>query len=285
MLQLAGLMAKIANIDPLYGLGLVAIGSSPGGGGSNFCAALLDGDLELSITMTTFSTIGALFMTPFWFWVFGRLFLVNGTQITIPVVKVIIFLAAITIPSGIGMILRYRKPKIADILTNLLKPILIVIIIIIVVLSIYTHYDILKTLDWRVPVVALMFSYIGYSIGAVASIAAGLKYRQVVTVSLETGVQNMSVGLVMLSFALPPYEAEKAGTAVLCFACTSMPLAMIAVFWRIITHKETRENFLLQSRLYNLIALCKKKEEEEDGTITRTVTEQDCKLEPLVEKV
>ena len=42
------------------GLGLLAIGAAPGGGGSNVFAYLLDGDLELSITMSFISTIASL---------------------------------------------------------------------------------------------------------------------------------------------------------------------------------------------------------------------------------
>ena len=46
--------------DCVSGLGMLAIGCSPGGGGSNVFAYLLNADLELSITLTFISTILAL---------------------------------------------------------------------------------------------------------------------------------------------------------------------------------------------------------------------------------
>ena len=50
-------MAMLLNLDDEYAFGLLAMSCSPGGGGSNVYAHLLRGDLDLSITMTFFSTL------------------------------------------------------------------------------------------------------------------------------------------------------------------------------------------------------------------------------------
>ena len=47
-------------LDDVYAFGLLAMSCSPGGGGSNTWAYLLGGDLDLSITMTFFSTLFSL---------------------------------------------------------------------------------------------------------------------------------------------------------------------------------------------------------------------------------
>ena len=54
-----------------YRLGLFVLGCSPGGNGSNFWTLLLNGDINLSITMTFVSTIAALGMMPFWIYTLG----------------------------------------------------------------------------------------------------------------------------------------------------------------------------------------------------------------------
>ena len=43
-----------------WALGLFAMGCSPGGGGSNIYSKLLNGNMSLSVTMTTLSTIACL---------------------------------------------------------------------------------------------------------------------------------------------------------------------------------------------------------------------------------
>ena len=55
--QLGFGIAKALRLDTNYGFGLLALASSPGGGGSNVFTNLLEGDLDLSITMTALSTL------------------------------------------------------------------------------------------------------------------------------------------------------------------------------------------------------------------------------------
>jgi sodium/bile acid cotransporter 3/5 len=53
-------VAKLMIDDPLMGFGLLVIGVCPGGIASNFWTLLLDGDVNLSITMTFVSSIAAM---------------------------------------------------------------------------------------------------------------------------------------------------------------------------------------------------------------------------------
>ena len=53
-------MAWLLIQDNLQCFGLLVMGVCPGGIGSNFWTLLLDGDVNLSITMTFISTIAAL---------------------------------------------------------------------------------------------------------------------------------------------------------------------------------------------------------------------------------
>ena len=46
--------------DALFRLGVFVMGCCPGGNASNFWCKLLGGDLNLSVTMTTISTVSAL---------------------------------------------------------------------------------------------------------------------------------------------------------------------------------------------------------------------------------
>jgi len=61
LLQIAFTVAKAIPLDmPVIALGIFVAGCCPGGGGSNMYSYLLNGDLDLSITMTALSTIFAL---------------------------------------------------------------------------------------------------------------------------------------------------------------------------------------------------------------------------------
>lgn len=53
-------LAKLTPINPAFGFGLFISGCCPGGGASNVWTRLLGGDLDLSLTMTLFSSLAAL---------------------------------------------------------------------------------------------------------------------------------------------------------------------------------------------------------------------------------
>src|SRR5699024_3755994 len=61
---LAVALVKIFNIDPLLALGVVLVGSCPGGTSSNVITYLSRGDVALSVTITSITTLFAQLMTP-----------------------------------------------------------------------------------------------------------------------------------------------------------------------------------------------------------------------------
>ena len=57
----------------LFRLGLFVLGCCPGGTGSNFWTLLLNGDINMSITMTFLSSILALVFMPIWIFLLGMI--------------------------------------------------------------------------------------------------------------------------------------------------------------------------------------------------------------------
>ena len=55
-------------------LGLILVGSAPGGNLSNFWTSMLGGDVNLSVTMTMISSIASFGMTSLWVWLLGTQF-------------------------------------------------------------------------------------------------------------------------------------------------------------------------------------------------------------------
>lgn len=53
-------------------LGMFFTGVSPAGGASNIWTAILDGNIDLSILMTTISTLAAFGMMPLWLFTLGQ---------------------------------------------------------------------------------------------------------------------------------------------------------------------------------------------------------------------
>ena len=60
--QLGFALGQMFSLENALAFGLLTMACSPGGGSSNVWVNLLNGDLDLSLTMTTISTFGALGM-------------------------------------------------------------------------------------------------------------------------------------------------------------------------------------------------------------------------------
>jgi BASS family bile acid:Na+ symporter len=103
---LAVLIGKVMNLNPSLAAGLVLVACINGAQASNLCTYIGQGDLALSVLMTTMTTIGAIVMTP----LMGKLLLgqvvpVNPVAISKSTVQVVLG------PILVGMTINKRFPK------------------------------------------------------------------------------------------------------------------------------------------------------------------------------
>ena len=85
-------------------LGLLLLGCCPGGVGSNFWTAMLGGDINLSVTMTFFSSLAAFAMTSFWIYVLGSPLV--SEDVPIPFLQLAIALVSFSVPVVLGVLAR-----------------------------------------------------------------------------------------------------------------------------------------------------------------------------------
>ena len=110
ILQLSYGVGYLMFDNPLFRLGLFVLGCCPGGTGSNFWCLLLNGDINLSITMTFISTVAALGMMPFWLLILGTT-ISDDTDLKIPYIQLISTLLTLIVPISLGMWIRHRYVK------------------------------------------------------------------------------------------------------------------------------------------------------------------------------
>ena len=85
-------------------LGLLLLGCCPGGVGSNFWTAMLGGDINLSVTMTFFSSVAAFAMTSLWIFVLGSPLV--SEDVPIPFLQLAIALVSFAVPVVLGVLAR-----------------------------------------------------------------------------------------------------------------------------------------------------------------------------------
>ena len=188
--------------DRLFRLGLFVLGCSPGGNGSNFWTLLLNGDINLSITMTFVSTIAALGMMPLWMFVLGST--LNEGDLIIPYGQLFISLIALIGPISLGMWIRFRFEKGAKIMKAVIVPFTLLTVLFIFTVGIYINLFIFMLITWKTVIAGFLVAFCGYAFGAIFAWICRLKVAQITAVSIETAFQNGGIAFVLLKLSLPP---------------------------------------------------------------------------------
>lgn len=186
-------------------LGMILVASCPGGNISNFMSSLSKANVELSVSLTAVSTALAILMTPFNFWVYGNLYLhfanvaSDVPQLIIPlwdVFKTIFILLGI--PLTLGVMTAHFLPKVAEKLKKPLQWFSIIFFVAMVVLSFMGNIKAFLQCIQYIFLVVLIHNLLALSIGFGIGSFFKVPKRDRRTLTIETGIQNSGLGLVLL---------------------------------------------------------------------------------------
>ncbi|CAB3381464.1 Hypothetical predicted protein [Cloeon dipterum] len=227
-----GLARLLFPDQPALQLGLFFIGSSPGGAASNIWTLVLEGNLDLSVTMTAVSTFVSFVTIPIWVFSLGGV-IFEEANIGVPYVKIAVIAITLFVPLVIGVLFQIFLPKVSNFLGKILKPFAVIMLPIIIV-GTFTNLYLFKFLTWQLGVAAILDPLLGYLFGAIVSKLFGLDTRDTIAISIETGIQNTAIAVLLLKFALETPESDiSAICPVAVFLMTQIPLSILLIFFKI----------------------------------------------------
>ncbi|XP_048504994.1 ileal sodium/bile acid cotransporter-like [Athalia rosae] len=188
-------------------IGMFFSGVSPSGGASNIWTALLDGNLNLSVTMTTISTLAAFAMMPLWIFTLGRSIFHKG-DLVVPYSKIAMFAVSLIVPLAIGYIIQKKLPRVCRLLVRILKPFSSLLILFIIVFAIVTNLYLFQLFSWRIIVAGIGLPWLGYLFGMIVAWVLKQPRPDITAISIETGVQNTGISIFLLRFSLPQPAAD-----------------------------------------------------------------------------
>ena len=200
-------LVKVFHLEPALALGILLVGSCPGGVSSNIMSFLCKGDVAFSVGMTCASTLLAPVMTPL------LLQLTAGEIIEIDAVGMFLNILLVTIlPVGLGCLLNYRyahHPSFPT-LQGLMPGCSVICLACIVGGVVSTVHDDLLARGlalflWTFAVV-ICHNGLGYLLGWNAGRLAGFSVAKKRTLSIEVGMQNAGLATVLAGtfFAAQP---------------------------------------------------------------------------------
>ena len=180
---------------PFIFAGMILITVSPGGVTSNLMTYYAKGDLALSISLTSFSTVLSLFFTPFLL----ALYCANIEDVNVPVgliVQTIIIL--VIIPLTIGMTVRSFWMEFAKRATPFFSLLGILALLFLILAGVLGNLEVFTDTErygLKFYSMVFMLTLLGMIVGAVISKLFGVDNFQTRAVSLETGLRNASLAM------------------------------------------------------------------------------------------
>ncbi|XP_046946574.1 sodium-dependent organic anion transporter [Lynx rufus] len=195
----AYLLAISFSLKPAQAVAVLVMGCCPGGTISNIFTFWVDGDMDLSITMTTCSTVAALGMMPLCLYLYTLSWNLEQ-NLTIPYQNIGITLVCLTIPVAFGVYVNYRWPKQSKIILKIGAIVGGVLLLVVAVAGV-----VLAKGSWNSDITLLTISFIfpliGHVTGFLLALLTHQSWQRCRTISLETGAQNIQMCVTMLQLS------------------------------------------------------------------------------------
>ncbi len=201
---IAFVLIKTFRLPPELAVGVMLVGTCPGGTSSNVMTYMSKGDVALSVGMTIVSTIFAPILTPLLtkFYI-GQVVDVKVMAMFLSIVKVVL------IPIVAGLIINHFFSKVTEALVKVLPAVstLAIVAIVAAVVS-ASSAKLLNALNTSLMIVfvVMLHNLLGYATGYGVGKLLRLKQTKCRALSIEVGMQNsgLATGLAAAHFAQYP---------------------------------------------------------------------------------
>ena len=179
------LLVFVFGATPLIAAGVVLVGSCPGGTASNVITYLARGDLALSVTLTSVSTLLCPFLLPALMYVYA------GRWIDVPVADLFISaLQIVLLPVLLGAVLRKLLGRKSEAVLPFLPSVSALVIALVVGIIVALNAESIKTIGAAILLIVIIHNALGLTCGYLIAKAMGFGESSARAISVEVGMQN-----------------------------------------------------------------------------------------------
>jgi len=191
--------ATYAGLPPELAVGLMILAACPGGVTSNLISHISKGDTALSISLTAISSIASIVTIPLIINFAIAHFMTDNQIVKPPTKEIVLSIVAITLlPVSIGMFIRKRKEAFALGMDKPVKIFSAVFLFLIIVAAVIKDKQVLIDNFGTVWMAALGLNVTTMLIGFLSAKLLRLSLPQSITISIESGIQNGTLALVIV---------------------------------------------------------------------------------------
>ncbi|MBP1908631.1 bile acid:sodium symporter family protein [Methanolobus bombayensis] len=195
---IAFILSYVLNLPLGIMAGMVLLGACPGGTASNVICYLAKGDVALSITLTSVSTLLAFILTPALTWLYiGQAVPVEVGSMMLSIVKIVL------VPVALGIFLNTFFDKHIERFRHAFPALSVATIVFIIAIIIALNKDSILVAGKLVIVAVILHNGFGLVSGYLLSKKLGFDEKDARTIAIEVGMQNsgLSVALAVKYFS------------------------------------------------------------------------------------
>ena len=195
---LAFALGKVFGLGDELLVGVVLVGTCPGGTSSNVITYLSKGDTALSVGMTSINTMLAPFLTPALTWLYLR------TSVSVDLKAMFLsIIQVVVVPIGLGLLINRLFGKQTRKITDVL-PLISVTAICLIVAAVVSHNSekILST-GLVIFAVVILHNLLGYLCGYLVGVLFRMELPRKKAVAIEIGMQNSGLATTLAGSAFP----------------------------------------------------------------------------------
>ena len=197
----AWMLTRIFGLSPELAVGVILVGTCPGGTSSNVMTYLSNGDVALSLGMTAVSTVLAPVMTPL------LTYLYAGQTVDVDMLSMFVsILQVMIVPIALGFVINRYFAATAERIAEFLPLISTLAIVAIVGAVVSANAAKIMSCGLLILAIVILHNVLGYVLGYCAACLMRMSTAKCRAVSIEVGMQNsgLATSLATVHFAQYP---------------------------------------------------------------------------------
>ncbi len=195
-------LIQVVRPEPSVALGMLLVAACPGGNISNFFTHLARGNAALSVSMSAVSTLAAVVMTPFnlAFWGgldAGTAAILRSVDVD-PLALVAVIALILALPLALGMGFVRLAPAAAERLRRPFQWASMAFFLLFVLGALAANFELFLTHVGAIAALVFVHNGLALAAGFLVSGAGGLHDYERRAVTIEVGIQNSGLGLVLI---------------------------------------------------------------------------------------
>ena len=216
-------IATFFQLDPALTIGMILVGTCPGGTASSVITYLARGNVALSISLTSISTILAIVLTP------AITLLIADTSIQVPAARMFVSILYIVIfPVALGLALKHFFAYRIKTVEHYLPLIAVAAIVLIIAIITALNAKQFSQIGITVLLAVVLHNAIGLLTGYGSARLMGYPARECRTLAIEVGMQNSGLAVAL---AIKHFSATAALPGAIFSIWHNISGSALAFFW------------------------------------------------------